>query len=545
MASVLLVEPYNLIFKHQELVNSFCFALETHDLEVSRLSCRGIIKNNCMAHQYLGITESENEEVKQNICNSCLSAGQVRNLIFPFTEYFLEDYLTSTNLTEIDTVMTQYERQRDFATRIDNVPVGRFSLYETTLRFKLLDPKLTFGNQIELFYRTTLKNCLYFYFGVSNILEVMPFDFVLVYNPLYSVSQTLLDVTKNKKRSFVALHASSNPNKAYSRVMISNGGLVTTDVLLKWNNQAEMAPKILVKLTTLNYLRNLKRSKQPWHYSRTETSLEKQHILEKLREISKQKRIVLVPLSSSDEVNAYDSILASSNDKESLKPYVNQESFVRDIVRFANENLHLHIVVRLHPRMFANRRDKLDSHEGQMLTKLLIELCSSSSNITIDNGADIAIFDLIKLSNVVVNFMSSVGLDAMLMGHPTISIYQGESFAASYPLNISEVVYRQEELSVKILNVLKMGNSNAENASQWLYFLLKTNSKKIPRFPFSPTLFLWRLLNFKFKRTKVGSILLFFLQLVRKLEGRFYKLTGMYRGPKHRLLESSFSDHST
>jgi hypothetical protein len=497
----------------------------------------GMLHHNCLSHQYLQVKENSEHSVKNKVCRSCIVAGHSRDIFLPFPQYFLDDYLSAKDQVQIDRILKEYDLRKNFQTRVNNISIGNFAMYETILRFKLIDPDLALNDLIEPYYRSTLKNCLLIHYALNEFLDSNSFDSLVVYNPLYSFNQTIFEITKQRNIGFVSIQSSTNSKKPYSRVIISGGNSPIQEIVKKWGNGAEDVLKYKTRKFAQSYLRHLKKGRQPWHYSQVKTKKQDEFKLDLIKKIAKHKKIVVCPLSSSDEVNAYEVAFAKQNE-EKQRPYSSQEGFLRDIVQFARLNAELHFVIRMHPRMSPNKRETLQSTEGLRLKHLLDELSESTPNITVDDGQSLAMHDLLKVSDLVVNFMSSVGLDAMLLGIPTLSIYQGDSLS-SYPVNLSAVVFQPEELPGKILHMIDSKVLSVRQARQWLYFLMKTETSRIPTFTNSPTLLLWRLLTFKFKRMKRGPILLFLINAVRRIELRTYRIFGLYGGLRDKFFETA------
>jgi len=543
MDKLLLVEPYNQIFRHQEVVLAFGLAAKAHEFQVARVSCKGLLKANCLSHQYLGSNLEAPLSQKLEICSNCSNSNERIQQIFPFSEHNLENFIRVENIAEIDGLMQEYDIRKNDSLKVQNIPVGRFAMYDTILRFKIMQLNTVLTQPASDYYRATLKNCLLMYYSISNLLESESFDYLAVFNSLYSFNQTICAVAKDHNIIPISLSASSNSKNPYARVLISGKDHSRTYQISRYLSKENNAATFKKKMFARTYLKHQEKSTLPWQYSVKESTASSKGYLQELRDISRHKKIIFCPLSSSDEVNAYMAGVPSvsrQNLGESLisNPYTNQIEFVEDILACASKNPNFYFVIRLHPRMFSNKREKLNSDEGAKLMEYLNFATKDLTNLIFHSGANVSIYDELKLANLVLNYMSSVGLDSMLLNIPTITIFQGH-VPIDYPLTLSPVLFEREKLIDAIFETLKSELNFKDLATDWLYFSRIITTCKIPVYFLSPTLFLLRLLTFKFHQYSLTAWSMKLLRAVQNLELVVYRKLGFYRKMKYEIINAS------
>jgi len=139
------------------------------------------------------------------------------------------------------------------------------------------------------------------------------------------------------------------------------------------------------------------------------------------------------------------------------------------LMEFARAHPETHLVLRLHPRMFPNKRETKLSPVVENIMKLRN---TAPKNVTFNVPSDnIGIYDLVQIVDVALNFRSSVGAELMAMGIPVV-VPANESFY-TYPDDLNRIGHSLTEYDQLIVDSISAGWSleNARRAFRWFGFL--------------------------------------------------------------------------
>jgi hypothetical protein len=208
--------------------------------------------------------------------------------------------------------------------------------------------------------------------------------------------------------------------------------------------------------------------------------------------------VLLVPMSSEDEVNAarLADVLPETSPVTSL--FADQFEWLRFLFAYAAERPDLHLIVRLHPRMFPNKRESVRSPIVDSILALLEERPPNVSlNLPSD---DVSLYDLRQIVDVLLNFRSSAGIELAAFGVPVVVPANRDFF--TYAPEIHAVGRTPEEYARLIDTALAEGWSieHARRAFRWWSFLFSrvavdlsgaVRSRPIGIRPKKPGLRLW------------------------------------------------------
>jgi hypothetical protein len=139
-------------------------------------------------------------------------------------------------------------------------------------------------------------------------------------------------------------------------------------------------------------------------------------------------------LSSEDELTPHIQTHGALNggDLQSPGGFPSQADFTRYLLEKAARYPDTGFVIRLHPRMAANKRDKFESEE-HVKYKTLFETVAVPENVFVIYGdSKISSYYLISVVDLVIIAWSTIGLEAVLLGKPVVSAFPA---CLMYPLS--------------------------------------------------------------------------------------------------------------
>jgi hypothetical protein len=174
-------------------------------------------------------------------------------------------------------------------------------------------------------------------------------------------------------------------------------------------------------------------------------------------------------MSSEDEVNAarLADVIPPSSEVKSL--FADQFEWITWLLEFARTRQDLHFIIRLHPRMFPNKRESVLSPVVAQIMKLIEERPSNTSlNLPTDN---VSMYDIMQIVDVLLNFRSSAGAELAAFGIPVVAPANSEFF--TYPAELNLVGTTPGDYAAKIDTALASGWSieQSRRAFRWYAFL--------------------------------------------------------------------------
>jgi len=143
------------------------------------------------------------------------------------------------------------------------------------------------------------------------------------------------------------------------------------------------------------------------------------------------RRLVVAFTSSLDEYHAeeiIDGVLGFPESTTPERPYPDQITWLQSISREIAKRSDLQLVIRIHPREDANKREGARSRHLELLRQHLADLPPHVSVVWPSDP--VSSYDLLEVADLVQVWSSTVGLESARLGIPVIKIFRGY---ASYP----------------------------------------------------------------------------------------------------------------
>ncbi|OIR19132.1 hypothetical protein GALL_00110 [mine drainage metagenome] len=180
------------------------------------------------------------------------------------------------------------------------------------------------------------------------------------------------------------------------------------------------------------------------------------------------KRITSFFLSSEDELTPHiitHGISGVANPNP-LGPYRTQLEFTAYLLKEATIHPETGFVIRLHPRMAANKRDLFESQEHLRYKSLLAEISVPENVLVLYGDSKVSSYFVISESDLVVISWSTIGLEALLLGAPVISAFP---CYLMYPLTMfSKQPTNQEEMEIALFSDSNFGVADDTKLLAWM-----------------------------------------------------------------------------
>lgn len=477
---VLFFSPFAAIWKHARPELSIANDLEKQGHSVQFLRCDNLFQDFCISMSAFGLTLESSSEQKVQICKRCIRTSNFASNHLGFLTKYLNDF--SKILPSDNEVASKATSENWETIHFEGVPVGAYAAYEFLLNHKIASARIP----EDLFeeYRLALTYTIYTARVARLILQESSYDRVIVYNRFYSVNRAFCHVAESLGIPTFTLQASGPSNDNYSRYNLEREDLA----LLKSPESNEWA---LASSLTLNkrsiklgltHLKGLLDAKSFWVYSTKSRKLSELEFRDKIGSTPSQK-LILLATSSNDELNALIRTgVKEIQDIESLpKVFSSQLEWITWVINQVRDKPNLYLVIRLHPREFANRREGVNSEYGMEMVKLIDSIKPTNCHINLPSDS-LSIYNFIPFTDLLLTGYSSVALDFRSFGIPVLS---HETPALSgYPSGLVVRGTSQQDYISKFETLTNVvGDTQAANVTfRWYNFRFNQASRSFPSF---------------------------------------------------------------
>lgn len=500
----LLFSPFANVWEHSFPEALVVEGLSEKDVEIVVVRCDGLYESFCVAMSAAGLTATDSERKKKQVCSACRKRRNLLDKDFQFPSLETEDYLGAEDV-QVATQLVGEATLENWPTLVHNeIPIGRYAAYEFLLNYKIMGtdiPQELFG-----LYLNQLRNSVLTLIAAEKILDQEVPDYVLTYNRLYGVNHAFLAVAENRGIPTFSLQGGGHiTHRAETMTMFKDSQtqlqLFETSAWTSYQSQPIGSAEI--KLVT-SHLNGLLEGSSAFAYSSAFEASDPAVLLDRFG-INAENKVALIPMSSEDELNAAQ--LADLIPDTSHLPnlFSDQFEWIRFVFEYAKKRPDYRFIIRLHPRMFPNKRENVVAPIVKQAMKLLAD---APENVAINLPADnVSLYDLMQIVDVVLNYRSSVGAELAAYGIPVVAPANKDFF--TYPDQINRTGYTKEQYVELIDEAFDEGWSieNVRNAFRWFAFLFtrvaldfseSINAKPISIRPKKPgfKLWVWRKLVF-------------------------------------------------
>lgn len=456
-----------------------------------------MLQDFCIAMSAAGLTAESSTKRKLQVCSACKKRRNLIDNHFPFTQANLDNFVDVKDIELAQNVVDSTTIDNWTEVELHGIPIGRYAAYEFLLHYKILGtniPEALFETYLD-----QLRSSICTLLASEKILEVYSPDVVVTYNRLYAINHAFLAVVEKKGIPTYSLQGGGHITHHSETLTMYKDSQSLFQVLdsTSWTKSEREPIDFSSAELVANHLVGLLQASSAFAYSSGFEALGPKKLREKFN-IPENSQVLLIPMSSEDELNAAElaDFLPDRSNRPNLFP--DQFSWIRHIFTFASIHPEFVFILRLHPRMFPNKREGMLAPVVEKVKELITE---APANIRINYPSDeISLYDLIQIIDVVLGYRSTVGVEAAAFGIPVVAPANKDFF--TYPRSIGTTSLTTKDFNQSILNALETGWSieNVRNAYRWFSFLFErvaidlsgsVSSKPVAIRPKSPGLKLW------------------------------------------------------
>lgn len=505
---LLVFTPFSGIWQNALLNQQLISLINSEVFEIVQVNCKENYFSNCSVHISKSSTFSKDSFAA--ICRDCRKKGEVLGKSKNVKQISIDAYEPELKKREKSDLDNEFLKT-DFNHR--GVNIFPLAMYETILFFK--KSSILLNDEESKFYLEICASTIKSVDAAFSILLKENPDIIICESPQYAITGSFAQVAKILNipvyGTFTAHHMMERSNSMdiwrwdnYSfKPYLKNWKYSEKNLTFKQNKRLK------------NHLAILANSKSPWVYSPPARRISTR----KFFNIEQKSKILLVVVNSTDEIFAH-KIRIEDVSTES-KIYSSQVKWVKDLINWKKKFQDLELIIRLHPREFANNRENNPSESVGQWNFLQNNL---PSKVHLDSpDKEFSITDHLSEVTAVTTGWSSFGIQAVLSGIPVVTYDKDLSI---YPEGICLTGETKEEYYMNLHTAIYENVPNKINAAaNWLdyswregslylgggFFERKFIKKIFLRLPKPRALleryFLWQIRNLdsKLKPSQVGK----------------------------------------
>jgi len=489
--------PFANIWEHSFPEGLLGEAFAEKDIDVVAVRCGSMLKVHCVAMSAAAVGPDASLATREQVCKACIKRRDLITQEMGISSIIMDERVDSADRAAIDRLVSEVRPDTWTSLEVDSIPLGRYAAYEMWINHKLVSTDL--GPEVWPEFLGQLRNTLLTYFTAKRILAAEKPDAVIVYNDHYSVNHAFCAAAQLQGILSYTTHGGNHIVRRGETLSLFRSNHTMEDVFrsVAWKEfQANPIGASEIELVG-SHFDGLLEASSGFAYSSPFKGTGADALREKLS-VPAGKTVLLAAMSSEDELMAVRLIdaIPTNLTQESLFP--DQFEWVDFLFDYARAHPDVHLVLRLHPRMFPNKREQVTS---PVVSKIMAQRGTTPDNVTFNMPADgIGLYDLMQIVDVLLNFRSSVGAELAAFGIPVVVPANSDFF--TYPSEINRVGHTREEYAEQIDSAIVEGWSieNTRRSFRWFAFLFgrvvvdfsdAVSSRPIALRPRKPGIRLW------------------------------------------------------
>ena len=465
---VLFFSPFANIWEHSfpEALVAETFAAES--LDVVAVRCNGMLQVYCVAMSAAGIGPDASLKTRQQVCSACSKRRDLLTRAMNFPAVVMDEWVDADISSRVDELVAGVTNKTWTGLEVDGVPLGRYAAYETWLSNKLVSSEL--ADDVWRVYQGQLRNTLLTFLAGQRILAEEKPDAVIVYNDHYSVNHAFCAAAQLAGIPTYTIHGGSHIVRRAETLSIFASGQTLEDIFqsaawLEYESQP-IGPAEVDMVG--GHFSGLLAADSAFAYSSEFKGTSATRLRTSLG-IEPGAAVMLATMSSEDELMGVRLIDAVPTNIAQESLFANQFEWVDYLFGYAKSHPSTHLVLRLHPRMFPNKREGVLS---PVVSRIMALRDGAPPNVSFNLPADgIGLYDLMQVVDVLLNYSSSVGAELAALGIPVVVPSNAQFY--TYPGQINRTAHTLLEYRDYIERAIAEGWSleNSRRAFRWFAFL--------------------------------------------------------------------------
>ncbi len=465
---VLFFSPFANIWDHSFPEALIAEGLVKQGADVLYVRCDGMLNAHCVAMAATGVDYRDSAATRAQVCRACIKRRMLIDNTMQFPSTVMDPLVTPADRDEAERICASVNRETWPNTMVNGVPLARYAAYEFILDHKLVGTHIPAA--LWDLYLDQLRNTILVFRIAQRIIAAESPTHLVVFNRLYSANHAFAAAAESVGIPTFTLQGGGHITRRAETMTMYRGSLSLADVFdaAAWQTYSRTPIGADEVALVGEHFSGLLEGSSAFAYSSAFEASDPVALRERFG-IPLDSRVLLAPLSSEDEINAarLADALPHSNGQVSL--FDGQFAWIAYLLEYAATHPRLHMIIRLHPRLFPNKRDNVQS---PIVDELMALLASPPTNVTLNLPTDdVSLYDIMQIVDVLLSFRSAVGAEVAAFGTPVVVPANSDFF--TYPDEINLIGRTIDEYSAMIDRALDDGWSieNSRRAFRWYAFL--------------------------------------------------------------------------
>ena len=349
---------------------------------------------------------------------------------------------------------------------LDGAPLGKMAFYDFSLTNKLNTTAIP--DHLWASYVSDLNNSLKTYFALKRLMAEHKYNALITYNGMYATNNVAGYVARSFGCKTWSLHAGHHLVDRFGTMYMYES--TTLPVLSykkqEWEEDRSVPVSSDAAAKVTQHVFELIKATNRFVYSSPLGDID----VDALRStfgVMPNCKLLLATMSSADEI--YGAKMAGVlKDGNEAPLFENNYEWIKFLIESVGKRPDLHLIIRVHPREFPNKRETKVTQNSDNLRALLSELPNNVSANWPEQ--EISLYGLAHIVDIVLNASSSAGIEMSALGLPVVS-HRVEHMLAYDPHMHPRVENRDDYMDV-VDEVLRRGWSieNMRGAYRWWAF---------------------------------------------------------------------------
>ena len=450
-----------------ELENDLANAWARAGHEITVIRCRGVLKSYCPVMTAEGLAANAPVKAKEVACRECRFNASILDSpeYSRYSTVWLDDFVTTEISRSAKQLVESVTKDNWMELQSGVIPVGRYASYLTLLHHKVPTPAAHDAAWQE--YTSDLYNSLITMAALPAIFDRIAPDLVSVYNPLYPTNRMFIETALARGLPLVSVTAGGYIPDRYSTIALYpavHSSQTARDSRAIAAGMDQPLSKVEITAVTRHAGQQML-GNDPWVYTSAPVAQSTGEIRQRLG-LRPAAPVVVALVGSPDETRS--SALVDAEYDRTAAPLSDVVEFIAQTLQAARSLPDVDFVIRLHPRLSANKREKLDSPDLVALFEAL-EDCPPNAHVN-KAGDGIGLYDTARIASVGLNHASTSGLEFLLLGIPVV--HYDPARLNAYPPEFGHRVERLQnnDLVSSLSGAIGEGWSldNSRRAYRWL-----------------------------------------------------------------------------
>ena len=463
----LFFSPYADIWVHSLPEAEIADALHDEGWEISRITCDRDLSEHCVSMAAKGIDFAADLNTKKTVCSSCVHRQSLLRKSFGFEDRTIGSLISKKHEGEITGHLSGVTPSNWMNFELDGAPLGKMAFYDFSLTNKL--NTTTIPKHLFASYLSDLHNSVKTYFAVHALMIEKKFDVLITYNGMYATNNVAGYVARQYGCKTWSLQAGQHLVDRYGTMYMYESTTlpVFAHESQEWNEDRSLSVPSDAAAKVTDHILELFQASNRFVYSSPLGDLDIEAVRRTLG-ILPNRKVLLATMSSADEI--FGAKMAGVLKDGNITPlFENGFEWINYLVEHIKDRQDLHLVIRVHPREFPNKRELTLSENAKNLRELLSDL---PNNVSVNwPEQQISLYGLAHIVDVVLNASSSAGIEMSALGLPVV-LHRVEHMLA-YDPNLHPRVEDRNLYMTAVDDALDKGWSvdNIRSAYRWWAFV--------------------------------------------------------------------------